>query len=333
MTVVFLSSSFYPAIGGVEKHAIEVAKRLSKKGYKIVVIAEGNTNEKFKIDNIDVHKFYFGEKGWLKKFRIWLKLWKKRNLLRNADIVHCHDVFLWYFPFRFLYLQKKVYTTFHGYETKFPISAKAVFIRKLSEKLSFGNICVGEFIKKWYGTKPNYVTYGAADKVQAKESRNKKSITRILFIGRIEKDTGVEIYLKALSILGEKIKFEVCGDGFERAEFEALGKVHGFVKNVTPYILKSDIVFASSYLSIITALSFKKPVFAVYDNPLKKDYLTMTPFSKFITITGSPKTLADKVKSVDRNKSVKKKTNLGYEWTKEQTWNKLTKLYLNLFES
>ena len=150
MRIVFLSPRFYPEIGGVEKHAFEVAKRLSKKGHKIAIITEGNKDERFKMDNIEVHRFYFGKKSWLKKFIIWQKLFSKRNLLKKADVVHCHDVFFWYLPFRFLYPRKKVYTTFHGYETRFPPSKKAVMVRKLSEELSLGNIIVGDYIKKWY---------------------------------------------------------------------------------------------------------------------------------------------------------------------------------------
>jgi len=71
-------------------------------------------------------------------------------LIQEADIVHCHDVFFWYLPFRFLYPKKKVFTTFHGWEGIFPPKWQAKVIRNISEKLSFGNICVGDFIRKWY---------------------------------------------------------------------------------------------------------------------------------------------------------------------------------------
>lgn len=332
MTIVFLCPNFYPHIGGVEKHALEVAKRLSKKGYKIIVITEGDKSEKFNIGKIEVNRFYFGEKGWFKKFKIWKKLLQKRKIIEKADIVHAHDVFFWYMPFRFLYPRKKIFTTFHGYETKFPVSSKAIFIRKLSERLSFGNICVGDFIKKWYGTKANFITYGAPDnKIKNKLNFKRKAKIKILFVGRIEEDTGVKIYAEALNLLEKsKLQFEACGDGSLRNELIKFGKVRGFVNDINFYILKSDIIFASSYLSIVEALSLGKPVISVYGNPIKKDYLEMSPFAKWITITKSPKILASNVESSWRKPDIRN-IELAKSWAENQSWNKVTNLYLNLF--
>ena len=40
MTVVFFSRLFYPHIGGVEKHALEIGKILLKNNHKVVVFTE-----------------------------------------------------------------------------------------------------------------------------------------------------------------------------------------------------------------------------------------------------------------------------------------------------
>jgi len=37
---VFLARRFYPEIGGVEKHCLELGKRLVKKGHELTVITE-----------------------------------------------------------------------------------------------------------------------------------------------------------------------------------------------------------------------------------------------------------------------------------------------------
>ncbi len=42
-------------------------------------------------------------------------------------------------------------------------------------------------------------------------------------------------------------------------------------------------------------MAAKKLIFAVYDNPVKKDYLGMAPFAKFIVATDSSKELAMKI--------------------------------------
>lgn len=331
MTIVFLSPRFPPQIGGVEKHAFEVAKRLSKK-HKVIVVTESPRRDmREKIGDLTVFRLYFGKVGWFKKIRIWIKIFKLRRLFEKADIVHCHDVFFWYIPLRLFYPGKKVYITFHGYETIFPPSGKTIFIRELSERLSKGNISIGSYIKKWYGTNPSLVSYGAADGNKYSKVKKPNSKLRILFVGRMDEDTGVRIYSQTLAKL-KNFEFEACGDGALRKELEKFGKVHGFVKNVRQKILKSDIVFAASYLSILEAMINKRPVFSVFENPLKEDYLKMTPFKNWITIQKSSKVLANRMKSFVKSKKIReKKVNLAYNWAKKETWDKLTADYLRLW--
>src|ERR1035437_8309253 len=177
MKIVFLARKFYPEIGGVEKHVLEICKRLVKQGHRVVVITEleKNTNGQNyhllpesakpmgKVEGIEIYRIDVGKQGWLKKFKIWIQLWKLRQLISSADVVHCHDVFFWYLPIMFLFPFKNVYTTFHGYEGNAIPTKKAIAMHKLAEKLSRGNICVGDFLQKWYGTKPTFVTYGAVN--------------------------------------------------------------------------------------------------------------------------------------------------------------------------
>ena len=297
-------------IGGVEKHCLEVGKRLVKKRYGVTVITERLNLSKVSevsevLEGINIYRIPITTKERFKKFQIWLWLFKNRKLIREADIVHCHDVFFWYLPFRFLYPRKKVFVTFHGWEGIYPPRWQAKAIRKISEKLSFGNICVGDYIKEWYGTKPDYVTYGGVDIVQSAKCKvqSYSSKFKILFIGRLEKDTGVPIYLKALEILRNDVRqladwgeVGFAGDGSLRKEAERLGNVLGFIEDVREPIQKSDFVFTSGYLSILEAMANKKLVFATFDNPLKEDYLKMSPFSKWIVIESDPKELAKKVK-------------------------------------
>jgi len=180
MKVVFLSRQFFPDIGGVGKHVLEISKQLIARGHDVTVISEGLESQNFSLfqkqTKIHVYKISVGRDEKKKKFLIWKWFWKNRQLLQNADIIHCHDVFYWYLPFRFLYPHKPVFTTFHGYEN-FPIKKKAILIRKISEKLSRGNICIGDFIKKWYGTKSTFISYGAVN-VKTIDSRLRENDTK-----------------------------------------------------------------------------------------------------------------------------------------------------------
>lgn len=165
MTILFLTARFWPECGGVEKHALEVGKELVNRGHKVIVISEnhGGLRDRENYKGIEIYRIKINATERIKKFIIWLWLLKNRKLIEKSDIIHCHDVFYWFLPFRFLYPKKPVFTTFHGYETKYLPAKKAIIIRKISEKLSWGNICVGDYIKKWYGTKPDFVTYGGVN--------------------------------------------------------------------------------------------------------------------------------------------------------------------------
>lgn len=371
MKVLFLTRRFYPEIGGVEKHVLEISDQLISKGHQVLIIAEQDNdlkveheqaaqissrkrlnyhslaqsdtypiitkypvksiqNDFFEPRKIIVLRINFGKDNFFKKFKIWHELVSFSKVFSSADIVHCHDIFFWYLPFRLLYPSKKVFTTFHGYETNFPPKFSAKVVRKVSEMLSFGNICVGRYIEKWYGTKADYITYGGVriDKKRIKRDKTIDKKKRILFIGRLEEDNGVKTYLKALEILKRKKKkfsFVAVGDGKMRKKVEKLGRVIGFKEDYKKLLINSDIVFASSYLAILEALAYKKRVIATYDNRLKEDYLQMSPYAKFINIEADAASIAKIVFQAKANPK-------AYEWVKQQTWDKVLNMYLKLWQ-
>ncbi len=364
MTIVFFCRLFYPHIGGVETHVLEVGKRLVREGHKVIVITEEISGKDIpvyqsrsssakvtgEVEGIKIHRIPVKRDSGVsfdsaqdrqndggKKFRIWWWLWQHKDLIKNADIVHCHDVFFWYLPFRFLFPNKPIFTTFHGYETKFPPSKKAILIRKISEWLSNGNICIGEYVKKWYGASSKYVTYGGVNirNYHATVRGSYAKGIKILFIGRLEEDAGIPIYLRVMDVLKKRrvrFTFEACGDGSFRKRVERFGKVYGFVSDLAPYIKSSDFVFASSYLSILEAMAAKKMVFSVYGNLLKKDYLKMAPFGKWIIIENSPQRVVDKILYLTQHQKEREElVNKSYEWVEKQTWEKVTSMYVDLW--
>jgi len=164
MNVVFFTRLYYPHIGGVEKHVQKISETLSQK-HNITIITEQYDSSLPLDENLSGIKIFripvVGVGESTKKWAIWAWLWKHWNLLDQADILHAHDVYFWLFIYKFFRPFKKTYVTFHGWETQYPIPLKNKIIRKASELLSDGNICVGDFIAKWYDTKPTLVTYGA----------------------------------------------------------------------------------------------------------------------------------------------------------------------------
>lgn len=344
MKVLFLTRRFYPEIGGVERHVLEVGKRLVKKGYRVVVIAENpqKTHSDTKqlssksakmagnVEGVEIHRIDAGKDDWFKKFRIWKELWGLAKLISDADIVHCHDVFFWYLPFRFLFPKKKVYTTFHGYEG-YPIRNRRVIVRKISEKLSWGNICIGRFIEKYYKTEANFVLYGGVDIPKTIiQYTNKLSG---VFIGRLSVTMGIKTYLKVFEILSEKgFRFSIVGDGEYRNKIDKKFKVGGFKEDTSEYFQRNHFAFVSGYLSILEAMANKRLVISVYENPLRKDYLEMTPFADFIVIENDSGKIADKIQYfLDNPKEEDKIVSKAFEWVKTQTWDNVVKAYLDLW--
>lgn len=337
MKILFISHFYYPHVGGVEKHVEELSKRLIEQGHEITIVTEKleKTEEKETIDGIKVFRIPYPKIKFLGLLAIWFWFLKNYNLASQSDLVHCHDVFIWYLPLCFLFPKKPVYTTFHGYEGSEPPTRKAIFWHKLSEKLSWGNICIGDFHKKWYGVKPTFISYGGVDKVKISESKNQKAI----FIGRLAKDTGILTYLKALAKL-KNISLEVFGDGPQQAGAKNLAiklkldcQFHGFVKGADRKLSSFRFAFVSRYLAILEAMIRKRLVFAVFDSKIKEDYLKMAPFAKWIVIEEGPDKLAEKIRYfLDHPEKEKELVEKTYNWAEKQTWGKLVDTYLKLWQ-
>ncbi|KKU93105.1 MAG: Glycosyltransferase, group 1 family protein [Candidatus Amesbacteria bacterium GW2011_GWC1_48_10] len=166
MKVLFMSRLYYPHIGGVEKHIEKISDILSKR-HEITIVCEQhdpNLPEYEKKGRVKIYRIPLpdgvGEKA--KKWWIWKWWLTNLRLIKQADIIHIHDVFFWFLPFRLPYRSKKVFITFHGYEGFNPPSVRKIFWHKLAEYLTRGNICIGDFHQKWYQVKPDFVSYGAA---------------------------------------------------------------------------------------------------------------------------------------------------------------------------
>lgn len=345
MKILFFCRYFYPHIGGVEKHVLEISKILLRKGYKITVVAEQDSKEEKKKETykgITIHRIPVGENEWLKKWRVWLWLFRHEFLIERADVVHCHDVFFWYFPFRFFYPFKKVYITFHGYES-YPIRKKAIIIRKISEWFSFGNICVGDFIAKWYGTKPTFVIDGGVkiqnskinpfDKLRVRNQKYSKNSA--VFIGRLDEQTNILEYAKAVRLLRKKLpdfKLSIVGEGKYKEQLSDM-IVLGAKENPEKYFSSHRFAFVSRYLSILEAMAVKRLVFALYDNPIKKDYLKMAPFSNYIIICSNARDLYKRVLFYINNPQLEKKlVDKAYAFVQNYTWQKATNNYISLWK-
>ena len=158
-----------------------------------------------------------------------------------------------------------------------------------------------------------------------------------VFFGRLDEQTGIKTYNKAFVLLKKKYsKFRllVVGDGRYKKHIDQKAKVVGFQKNPEKYFATYRFAFVSRYLSILEAIAAKRLVFAVYDNPIKEDYLRMSPFAQFIILAKDHKDLSRKVSFFLSHPELEEKiVKKAYAWAKKQTWNEMTKNYVKLWRN
>jgi glycosyltransferase involved in cell wall biosynthesis len=333
MKILFLSRLYNPHMGGVEKHIEMLSKTLIKKGHKITIITtkfENRLPDKETISGINVLRFTQPKIKYIGLLFTWYWMIKNLDLFRENDVVHIHDVFIWYWPIRLLLPLKKIYVTFHGQWGNYPIHLIDKLQKKIAYWFSNGNICIGEYIPKYYGIKADSISYGATS--NPKDLLISKANKNILYVGRLDPEVPVLKIFRVFSNL-KNFNIQILGDGILKKDAEKYGKVYGFI-DPSQYYKKAKYVFASGYLTILEALINKCLVFVTYENVLQKDYYELSPFSKLIICESDIKRLLSKFSFyLSHNKDTNGLIKKGYNWAKNQTWNLMTEKYLKLWQN
>ena len=331
MKLLILTRLYDPHLGGVEKFTLNLVKRFDKK-YQVIIITEQFDTKLKTNDKIHRHSIYRIPVDYQnerkKKYLIWRWFKNNEELLNWADIIHIHDVFFWIIPYKLINRSQNIFLTFYGWEGTYPIPLKNKIVRKISEKMADGNICVGDFISKWYGTKPDIVTYGAVNSPKYKASNS----NTLLYTGRLEKDTGFGTAVELYRQLKNKMQWrlQVAGDGPDKKLAPREANMLGFVPEPEKYIAKAGWVYTTGYLGIIEAFAYRKLVIASYDNPVKKDYLYMHPMSRNMVIGETSTEIADNLSALSPA-DTRRMTHECREWAKRQTWEKLARQHEQLW--
>jgi glycosyltransferase involved in cell wall biosynthesis len=150
-----------------------------------------------------------------------------------------------------------------------------------------------------------------------------------LFVGRLEKDTGLAIFLDFLDILSKKkiiFSAKFCGDGPMKKNCLPYGEVLGFV-DVRKFLATSEFCFAGGYLSILEAMAYQNVVLSGFDNALKKDYLLNSPFAQNIICADQAQLLFEKYQNL---KNQKQMIQANYKLAKTYSFTQLADLYLKV---
>lgn len=327
MKIIFLTASFYPQLGGVENHVLNLSLELIKKGHQVTVITPGKKNVNYQ--NIKIKRFHYLQTKYLGLINIWFNLLKFVHDFKVADIIHIHDVVIWFIPLKLIFPQKKIYATFHGYETKFPIPLKNILIRKISFWFCHKNICIGKYLEKYYYIKATKILYGAT---YLQNHVIEKDPKLIIYVGRLASDSALDIYLKAFKQL-QDFHIVFIGDGPMRKICEKYGPVLGFQKP-EKYYQKASFVFTNGYLSIIESMAHRSIVIAAYQNQLKKDYLLTSPFKNQILISDSYQKIVNFINQCQKDSSKRQKcVSRSFKACKTFTYAHLCQEYLNLWQT
>ena len=193
MKVLFLTRLYKPHVGGIEKHVYEVSRLLKKKGHKVTIVTT-KYDDKLKeievVDGIKVYRFNQPNIKLIGLIDTWYWFLKNISLIKQSDVIHIHDIFAWYFPFKLL-LNKKVYITYHGRWGQYPIPKRDIYQKRLGAKLANGVLCIGNYIPKHYGFDCDKVSYGAVKPIKSV----KKDEKLVVYVGRLDEDTALSTYL------------------------------------------------------------------------------------------------------------------------------------------
>lgn len=346
MRIVMLTPAFAPRRGGVERHVRRVSEELAALGHEVTVVtrALADAPAMERLGAVEVVRVPGGWRGGVALLR------RHRRLLRQADVIHCHDAYpflCWYAPLRLPLRLPRAFVTFHGYEA-WPIPREAIRWRRWVRRQCAGALCVGGFIHRWYGTPCEDVTYGGVDLPET--APPDVTETRAVFVGRLERDTGVLDYLRLLATLrnahGVEMPLDVCGDGSlmhegrRCAEQEGLTvRWHGMVDDPSRVLLGARFALVGSYLGMWEAMACGALVIALYDNPLKRDYLEHFPpargadgFEPAVEVCGSPEAGAGQMAWLLAHPEVMQaRLQAGRALAARQSWRRVADQYLALW--
>lgn len=368
MKIVQVTQHFHPHLGGVETHVLKTSLELIKQGHQVVVLTRQtdktlplqeeykeisiirfpiNVRQGFLSTNQKFLPLEFGILGTLKalsdslsyKLQVWRQISKQGQLFLSADVIQVHDVYWWLFLLNPLF-GKKTYLTFHGWEGKHPVPLRYKLARFIWSSLARKTIHIGKYIQKFYWDQPDLILFGGVEKKLLDQPLKKITSLKklkIAFLGRLEKENDIKAYLGLVKKLKKELPIPLeitwVGDGSYHSECAQLGKVTGMVRNPASYLSKADLVFSSSYLSILSAQALGKVVVAVFTHPLKKSYLESYPGAKAMLIHQNIDSLAKEIANLINQPSIwSQYSHFAREFAQKMTWKKVAHQYLDFWK-
>ncbi len=221
-----------------------------------------------------------------------------------------------------------------------PVPSVFKILRRIARKVSNRVICIGSFIEKIYRVRCDRVLVGAVEKMNVQD----RPSDGLVFVGRIESDTGVIAYLDVLQNLemnhGTRTHLTVCGGGtlesdlVNRAEKICVDlRLKGVVDEPSEIVGSAQVCLAGGFLSILEAMSLGVPVVALAQTELKwMYYLSMRDAGGPISIQTTPEGAAREINRLLTNPLFYQYTSKkGKKFALTLTWERIALEYLALW--
>lgn len=284
--ILQIARLYSPHIGGVEKHVEALSSVMLQHGVDVSLITEkyeSSLPSHEVVKGVSVYRISYPKIKIIGILCLWLKIMFHFRLILRSNLIQIHDVYIWYLPFRLLFFWKKCFFTIHGWEGRYPVSKISLLQKKLANKLSSSTLLIGSYLRVLYGINAKHVIFGFVENLGVESGLLKKKT--ITFLGRLERDTGIELFLEYLKNYRIVEKYEVvfCGDGSYASQCKKYGKVTGFV-DPKKYLAVSEYLIASGYLSVFEGMKFKCKVLVLATSDVRKLIFRGVPFKRYISV-------------------------------------------------
>ncbi len=347
MKIVFVTYRYWPAVGGVEKYMHRLSQALIAKGHQVDLVCaahedglpDSEIHERVRVHRFPAHR---------SPMRCWFDLMMKRKLFCDADVIHISDTLVLEYFYRMLAWtmpNKPLFLTRHGMSYTYPVPEKEKARAKRTLNLVDGIIHDGEFIEPMLGVKPDCIpNQGLFPEAKTLKAIDEPAPDSATFVGRLEPDSAIEIYVDAIQALRDQhklnIHLNVYGDGTLREPLERKSQqgalpitFHGWQPDAQERITDGCFAFIAGRMAIQESMARRRLVVAAYPDPLKDLYVNGEPFSPYLVSGGDAETIAAHVAHYATQDDERRKlVEGGYQHASTLSWSKTADEYLKLWK-
>lgn len=262
--------------GGVERLCVDIAKLSEDENTFYFLYGGGKCADEIKEYSNTVVR-YCSKLNIIKEILFFKTFIKSHNF--NIVILHFQAPLLMFFA-TMIPKTVPVVMYLHADPNELFKSNKTKFFYNLVEKRLKGFISISQFVASNFSTdKTNKVIYNGTDfgKFSEKKIFRKENIINLIYVGRLEKEKGLQHLLNTLHEIEYPFYFTIVGDGSYRAQLEAevlslnmqsCVKFCGECIDVKNYLKKCDLFIHPATInegfgiSLIEAMSFYLPCLA-----------------------------------------------------------------------